>query len=377
MVLENGADVREETSYNEQPDVSAESSGQDDDDNLQSGGEDGSESEDGQDKARDGATEPREDSSEENENEPKPEEGEEHKFSASDKADIDKFISRLRLPKGVTYKLDDAGDLKFLIPINGRTYIQSPEDVFRGYGLAQASHQRLNEAKKLSGDMREYFASIKENPARLWELAEKLGHDPADLARMLLEERVREAEMTPEERARVAAETEAEQLRKENEEFKNEKTRKEYEASVETHKKRLDTELTAAMRKHGFDRSNTKIRSKVLADAIGKLMLATQAGQKLSPEDAVFLAKQEWQESVQDVYSEIGADHILDIVPKQIIEAIRKADLSRLSSSGGTPTAQTTPSFEPGQQLDLEEAEGFSSKKKKTRMSMSEFFESL
>ena len=69
------------------------------------------------------------------------------------KEEIDKFVSAMGLPKGVKHLVDKNGQLKFVIPINGKKRLATPEDVFKGFNLNQAGYQKMEEAKLLQKEV--------------------------------------------------------------------------------------------------------------------------------------------------------------------------------------------------------------------------------
>jgi len=304
--------------------------------------------------------------------EAKPAGGSEQMFTPEERSSVEKFITKMGLPKGVEYRWDDKGQIQYIIPIAGKKYLATNEDVFRGFNLNQAGHQKLNEGKELIGEVHEYFNALKSDPNLIWELAERLGHSPQDLAEKMLRHELEFEKMTPEQKQAYADKTEKDRLLQENETLRQQGKKREIDEAVTAHREKLNKEFPAAMEKHGFSKSNTTTKSKIVADAVGKLMLANQTKRDLSVDDAVFLAKQEWQESVQDIYGEIGDDHILNLVPKSIVDAIRKADLARLKSNKGevTPTSNST---ETGVQVDLDEVKP----QPREQRGLNEFFENM
>jgi hypothetical protein len=294
-----------------------------------------------------------------------------NEFNDAEKAEIEKFMSRFKLPEGVDYYADKDGSLKFIVPINGKKFIASPEDLVKGFGLNQAGYQRLNEAKGIEKEVRDMFARIKENPRELFTLAHKLGVDPRELAAEYLQEIVEEEELSPAEREARRAKRELEEYKKEIERIRLEREQEQLNAQIADERDRYDKELVAAMTEHGFTKSNTKTKSYILSSAVGKMMLALQNGRTLTPSDAVYLAKQDWQDFVQGVYGELDSNQILSVTPKHIIEAIRKADQAGLKSKLlGTPTS----SVDIGGPVDLEEVPTRKPKKTKT---INEFFDNL
>ena len=118
----------------------------------------------------------------------------------------------------------------------------------------------------------------------------------------------------------------------------------------------------------------------VLAEAVKNMKFARENGRELSADDAVYLAKQTWQEYAQGVFDDIDDNHIVNLIPERIIKAIRKADLSRLrKENDDTPTSNSVVGFESGHQIsDLQELTSEKTKNKKQKpISVADYFDSL
>lgn len=280
---------------------------------------------------------------------------------------VDAVIQKLGLPKEIEHIYDQEGNLRFVIPINGKKYTATPSEVVKGFNLNQAGYQKLEQGKNLEKEMKAYFAKMKEDPNTFWELGQQLGLNIDELAKMRLEQRIKEAEMTPEQREYEEFQRTKEKEKAELEQIRSEKLRLQQQTQIEQHQKEYATSLVTAMQKHGFTNHSEGTKSRIMVDAIQKMQMALNSGQNLTAEDAVFLAKQEWQSGLTDYFKEIGNDHISKLVPEDIIRTIRQADIKRIVD---TPSTESV-----GGPLDLEEYEQQPRQQKK--QTTTEFFEKL
>lgn len=292
------------------------------------------------------------------------------KLSQTEKAEIDKFIQKFDLPKGVEYFLDKNNQIKFVVPINGQKYIATPQDIFKGFNINQAGYQKLEESKSIEKEVKQLFSEIKKNPRKLFEIAEKMGIDPVELSREKLSESLKQMSMTESERQALKDKEEKERLQKELEELRLEKEQTKLQSEIQREQEKIATDLISAMNKHGFISKDTKTKSHIMSSAINKMLLASQNDRNLSVDDAIFLAKQEWQNYVNGVFDEIDDNHIVNLIPERIIKAIRKADLARLSKV--TPTSESIESF--GNKIDLET---LPKTKQTKKVGLSEYFDSI
>lgn len=222
------------------------------------------------------------------------------------------------------------GKINLVMKVNGKNRYFTPDQIVKGFNINQAGYEKLNQSKQLENKIKNYFESFKEDKTKIWDLADRLGYDKYELAQQLLEGKVEEMNMTDEQRAIHEKEKQykkrEEDLAKREEDIKKQQNERE----VAEHKKRYDAELPAALNKHGFKTADNQTKRHILAGAVSKLMIANQLGRELTCDDAVALAKEEWQDYVHNVFDDIDDDHIVKVIPQRIIDAIRKADLNRL-----------------------------------------------
>lgn len=285
------------------------------------------------------------------------------------------FAKRMGIPEEYKAFVAKDGQLRFAVPINGRYYVATPQDVFRGFNLQQAGYQMMDEAKRTAEESRAKFDEVKKDPRKLWQIADELGIDKHDLAYELLSQHVDELKLDPEARAKAAKEreekTQIEREREELETLRLEKLEQQQQAAVSAERERLNTQFVSALTKHGFKPTDdAKTKSAVLAAAIGKMMLAQSRGHELSPEDAVFFAKQDFQTHIMSVLDDVPDDNLVSMLPRRVVEAIRRADISKLESRSIPPTSGSV-----GRRVELRDAGPARSKSKK--LNMSDYFENL
>ena len=293
-------------------------------------------------------------------------------------AEVEDISKKLNLPKEIKPFLNKKGDLRFVVPIDGKKYDASLEEVFKGFNLNQAGHRRLQQGKELEQQARAYLTSVKENPDRLWEIAEKNGLDKYELAEQLLKGYVEESSLSPEEKAHRAEIEEAKAIKAENERLKKEQAERTHAEAVAKHRNQMGQELVNAMTEHGFkpfnpndDPSEQRTKCTIMANAIGKQLLANQHGKQLSIADAVYLSRQEWKENVLSVFDDIDDNHIVDLIPDRIIKAIRKSDVASLT--GGTPASTGF-----GEKIDLEEHnEAPTPRRPRKKQGLGDYFSSI
>lgn len=292
---------------------------------------------------------------------------------------IGQFVNSLGLPKGVDHFVDENdGSLKFVLSIDGKKYVQTPSEVVRGFGLNQAGHMKLEEAKQVISGNRKFYETAKDDPKKFWDLADKIGIDKRQLAYEYLNSVVEEEEMSKEQKL----ERENKQFRKEKEDFeaqqKKQKEEAEYTELRNQEISRLNEEFKEALPSLGFKNYSPRTKMVVVNSAIEKIKFYGSMGKDLSIKDAVSLAKQEKMSLIQDYFGELDDQRLEDTIPKAIIDRVRAMDLAKLSKNqGGIPTS----SAQLGGRVDLKEIDDAraksTGKKKPVKQSLDDYFHNL
>jgi hypothetical protein len=267
--------------------------------------------------------------------------------------------------------IDKDGNVKMIMKINGQKRLVSPDDIRKGFNLNQAGYEKLNEGKRIMAGFKNFFENAKANPKMIWELADRIGVDKHALAYELVEEKARMAEMSDEERLYHEEKSKREEQERELQELRAEKAKTALESEKRVHMQRLSAEMSAAMKKHGFDSTNKNVKKDIMSSAATMMMLANRQGSKLNADDAIYLAKQRWQDSVLSLVDGLDDDHIINVLPDRVIKAIRKADLKRLKSSS-TPAKD----LEFDQYIPNKRGDG-DRPRRKERQTVSDYFENL
>lgn len=261
-------------------------------------------------------------------------------LTAQDKGQLDevaKLIESQSLPPEVKYMKDKSGKLQFIVPIDGVNYQVSFSELVKGFNINQAGYKRFEEAKKTEKHFYDFIERGKKDPNEILSLLERLGHDKYALAEKLLEEKIKEAQMSDEERKASRLERELEQLKKERAEEKAAAEKREREATIKNQSDQLQAQysdqLQKAMATNGFDTKSFDTKKGIAKRAVEKVYEAAQKGADLNFSDAVYMVKQEWQKNVWDVFGDIDENHVIDLLPPKLVDAILKASLNRKPST--------------------------------------------
>lgn len=260
--------------------------------------------------------------------------------SAEEMTIINKFMSKMNLPKGTEPLLDKAGNLTFLVKMDGQQYQVTPEELVKGFNLNQVGYQRLSEAKRLEQGIKQNIDRIVRNPDELFNVAKEIGISEDKLEQAVvkfLENKTKYMNMTPEERAQEEYRRKLDAERAEIERTRQETMQAKYTMELNQAKEKYSREFIEAMGKRGYD--NLKLengeKAEILLEAVGIMKQFQLSKQNISAYDAIGLAEQRFKRSFSRMLNQYDDNHIIKMLPPRIIEAIRKNSVKELNS---TPT---------------------------------------
>lgn len=275
--------------------------------------------------------------------------------------------------------VDKNGEPRIIVTVNGRKRSVSAEEYGKGFNLNQAGYEKLNQGKKMIKDFQGFLGQVKENPSQLfWSLADKMGlskEQQAQLAEQFLQGRLDEYEMTDEQRHTKTLEQKLQEAEAKEAHRKQLEDAHRLEQEKIKEMNSIGQELVSSMTELGFKPADTGKNSTIMYNAVRILEDYHHAGQELSPKQAVQIAMRKFQDNTIDIFQDMSDDHIVSILPENVIKAIRKADINRLKK--GTPPAQE---YESGQEIQLEDYEANNEpiqRRGRKQLSVSDYFDNL
>lgn len=107
--------------------------------------------------------------------------------------------------------------VRLKVKVKGAEEEVTQEDLIKFYqrhrDIEKVVSRKDLELKQQQQTYKQFIDSLQQDPRKFWKVAERLGHDPEQLATELLEQRIRLAKMTPEQREAMQAKEELEALR--------------------------------------------------------------------------------------------------------------------------------------------------------------------
>lgn len=292
------------------------------------------------------------------------------------KGEVSRETKEASAPEGVVEPPKD--ELKFKRKVNGQVIEATEDELWKHYGLEVTAREKMQqaalqraEAEKIAQEaqtkqdaLAEYFKSLQKKPELIFDLAEKMGHDPKLLARKLVLEQLEYERMSDADRRAYDAQKELERYRAERV-AQEEMTKK--EKAAEIHKQfveALDTTISESLKLSGLQpRPRTVAR---MAEACQTLLDASDTGELPSPQKIAekFLAMS--RQDASEIMGEQDPDKLIELglLSDTSIERIVKWHLEK--------TKKNLPSF--GQAKASTQSTKEPSKKK---IGVNKFFDSI
>lgn len=212
-----------------------------------------------------------------------------------------------------------------------------PEDeLIKNYQLRTVSYKKFEEAAQLRkqaeaerGQVQQLIQTLKSNPNALFELAQRLGHDPRRLAESQLAEALRLEAMDPRERALYEKEQQIQAQMADAEQ----RQQAAYEAEVSRLAEHKQAEYVqsfgAALRAAGVQ-EHPRLLAR-MAD------IALAADAPLSPDQLAAIALEESRTEVKTYLTSLSDEDLLREIGEERMRRVRQKDLERVRTAPAAP----------------------------------------
>lgn len=232
---------------------------------------------------------------------------------------------------------------KVKLKVDGKESVATVEQLVRDRQKYEAANKRFQEAKELyaKGEMsqkqlKDFVSYMKNNTA---EAMKHLGIDPRQFAESLLMEAIQYEQMSQEQRELIEAKKKLSTYESEAKTRQEQEKRAEFQRQVETERKRYDQEFAKALQSADLDPDPF-----VIARLAQYMQGALKAGRRdASPMDFVENLKQDFHKQSVGYLKRIPGEKLLEMIPPEIIDKIRKADMARVKTMPTAPAPQPKP----------------------------------
>ena len=252
----------------------------------------------------------------------------------------------------------EGGEKMYEIKVDGEVIKVSESELKAGYQTRKASDKAFREGAAARKQAEEYISMMKD-PAKFYEAAKRLGHDPRKLAEEYIAAQLADEYMDPRDKEL----RDAKKQLKEIEDAKAEAKRKADEQAHAENTARLaddySKDIIGALQTAGLPKTHGTVKRMAYYMAEG-----IKRGYDLSAKDVVDLVRQDYINEQKELFGQMDGDTLAQLLGEEQMNKVRKADLARLKNpQGQTPTKQA-----PAQNSDSSSKKGVNKDDWKAKM---------
>lgn len=214
------------------------------------------------------------------------------------------------------------------------------DELKRGYGHQKAANKILQEGKAALKQAQEFITMMKD-PAKFYEVAQKLGHDPRDLSEKYLVRQLEDEMLDPKEKENRTLKAQLKAIEDEKLSIKQAEEASRNEALKAKYTKDYSDQFVSALQETGLP--PTKMMVAEMAKYIGR---AADLKFKMTASEAATLVKEDLQNSISRLVGETDGETLLRIIGEDAANKIRKYDVGKLKNPERllkTPSQQAAP----------------------------------
>lgn len=215
---------------------------------------------------------------------------------------------------------------RFKLKVDGEEIEVDEDELKRGYSHQRAASKILNEGKQLRKQAEEFAAMLKD-PEKLFELAEKMGHDTRSLTEKRLARLLEDELMDPAEKEMKMTKARlAEYERRDAEEKARAKAA--HDAALEKkYAAEYETQFLSALKESQLPPTKPMIAE--MAKYIGR---AAKLGFKMTASEAASLVKDDLKQAQSRLFKDADAQTLLSLLGEDLANKIRTHDVSKIKS---------------------------------------------
>lgn len=215
---------------------------------------------------------------------------------------------------------------KYKVKVMGEEKEVDEKELIRGYSHQQAANKAMQEGLKSKKQAEEFIAMLKDE-GRLFEVLEKIGHNPRTLAEKYLAQQIEEELMDPREKELKYTKAQLEAFKKKEEEaYKQAEEAKIKEISTK-YAKEYTEQFTSAL-----EGEKLPARKETIQEMAKYIKRATEIGFKMTAQEAAKLVKEDLLAKQRAIISEADGDTLISLLGEDTANKIRKWDTSRVKN---------------------------------------------
>lgn len=215
---------------------------------------------------------------------------------------------------------------KYKVKVDGQELEVDEGELLRGYSHQKAANKILQEGKKARKQAEEFIAMMKDE-GKLFEVIQKLGHDPRKLTEQYLAKQLEEEMLDPREKEFRRAQEELKRYKAQEEQMKAEQQRRLDESLKAKYAKDYSDQFVDALKTSGLPATKPMV-----AEMAKYVQRAAKIGFKMTPSEAAQLVKEDVQKAVASLTGEADGDTLIKLLGEQVANKVRKWDTSRVKT---------------------------------------------
>lgn len=215
---------------------------------------------------------------------------------------------------------------KYKVKVDGQELEVDEKELLRGYSHQKAANKILQEGKKARKQAEEFITLMKDK-GKLFEVIQKLGHDPRKLTEEYLASQLEEEMLDPREKEFRDAQKKLRDYEEREKRAQQEQQAKLEESLKEKFAKDYNEQFVASLKTSGLPATKQTISE--MAKYIHR---AAKIGFKMTTDEAAKLVKEDVQKKVASIVSESDGEVLLQLLGENVANKIRKWDTSRVKS---------------------------------------------
>jgi len=236
---------------------------------------------------------------------------------------------------------------KLKAKVNGKEREVYEDDVLRDYQKYESADEKLREAAQKKKEIDAFYEALENDPESVLN-DKRLPINKRELAMKWLTEQIEE-ELTPQD----PREAEYREMQKKLSEYQT-KEQKEAETKAEQEKRQLVDQrreiiantLSKAMELSPLSK-DPEVAAATLRDMAMHMRVCKEAGYDVSPEELAAHVEKKNLKSYHGLANRLEGDELISFLGEEIVQKIRRADLSRIKKAREIPPPETTERWEP------------------------------
>jgi len=235
---------------------------------------------------------------------------------------------------------------KLKAKVNGKEVEVYEDDVLRDYQKYSSADEKLREAAQKRKDIDAFYSQLERDPESILN-DPRLPINKQELAMKWLTEQINEEIKYTDPRDKEMDDIKRQLAEYQNRDKQVEETQKqaEHRQLVESRREAIGNTLSEAMALSPLSK-NPEVAAATLREMALHMRLCKDAGYDISPQELAQHVEKKNLQSYQGVAGRLEGDELISFLGEDIVQKIRRADLSRIKKSREVAPPQTASSWE-------------------------------